>query len=239
MSGRTIVLLHGAWMGGWCWRHVAARLRAGGHEVHTPTQTGLGERRHLLSPSVGLETFAEDILNLFAYEDLRDVVLVGHSFGGVTATMVADRIPERIGRLVYLDGGVPQDGMSAHDRIPAAVLQKRLAAAIEVDGVRCFPAPPPHAILVPDPEARAWAAGLMTPHPIKTYEDRVRLSRPPGEGLRCSYIACVEPAYPVTVNTHRYVRERTDWPWLEVRTGHNAMLSAPGLVAEAIEAAVA
>src|SRR5215831_14186711 len=98
----TFVLVHGAWHGGWCWRSVADSLRSKGHRVFTPTQTGLGERRHLLSGDITLDTFVEDLTNLIEMEELQNIVLVGHSFGGVVVSGVTDRMPERVGQLVCL-----------------------------------------------------------------------------------------------------------------------------------------
>src|SRR6266498_5853186 len=108
----TYVLLHAGWAGGWQWRAVAQRLRMEGHEVYTPTFTGLGERVHLASSEVGLETHIQDILGVLTYEDLHDVILVGHSYSGMVSTAVAERVPERLAHLVYVDAFVPQDGQS-------------------------------------------------------------------------------------------------------------------------------
>ena len=115
----TFVLVHPAWFGGWCWRKVSPVLRARGHEVFAPTLTGLGERAHLASQKVGLEMHVEDVANVLEYEDLRQVILVGNSSGGMVITGVADRMPERIAHLVYLDAFVPEDGQSMLDIIPA------------------------------------------------------------------------------------------------------------------------
>src|SRR5690349_14070720 len=113
----TYVLLHGGWAGGWQWRAVAQHIRAAGYEVYTPTFTGLGERAHLASPEVGLETHIQDVLGVLEYEDLHEMVLVGHSYSGMVSTAVAERVPERIAELVYVDAFVPQDGQSLNDII--------------------------------------------------------------------------------------------------------------------------
>ena len=114
----TFVLVHPAWLGGWCWRKVTPLLRARGHEVFTPTLTGLGERSHLAKRDIGLETHIQDVVNVLEYEDLSRVILVANSSGGVVITGVADRLPERIARLVYVDAFVPEDGQSLLDIIP-------------------------------------------------------------------------------------------------------------------------
>ncbi|HET6813781.1 MAG TPA: alpha/beta hydrolase, partial [Actinomycetota bacterium] len=108
----TYVLAGGAWLGGWAWQPVARQLRSKGHEVHPVTFTGLGDRSHLATPEVDLDTYVTDVVNLIEFEDLHDVVLVGHSYAGIVVTGVADRIPERISLLAYLDSGPSPDGVS-------------------------------------------------------------------------------------------------------------------------------
>ena len=113
----TFVLVHGGFHGGWCWKRVKPVLQGFGHEVYTPTLTGLGERAHLASPNVGLETNIMDVVNVIRYEDIQDVVLVGHSLAGIVITGVADIIPESISQLVYLDSWRPKDGQCFFDLI--------------------------------------------------------------------------------------------------------------------------
>src|SRR5688572_12471656 len=108
----TFVLVHGGWDGGWAWRSVAKDLQAAGHEVFTPTLTGSGERVHLASPEIGLDTHIQDIVNVLRFENLSDVLLVGHSYGGMVITGVAEQMPERIDQLIYLDAFAPRDGES-------------------------------------------------------------------------------------------------------------------------------
>ncbi|HLZ99458.1 MAG TPA: alpha/beta fold hydrolase, partial [Steroidobacteraceae bacterium] len=114
-NGQTIVLVHGAWHGGWCYRRVADLLRRSGHRVYTPTLTGLGERSHLLTRSINLSTHITDITNMMRWEDLRQVILVGHSYGGMVVTGVADAVTDRVSALVYLDAFLPTTGKSFHD----------------------------------------------------------------------------------------------------------------------------
>ena len=116
----TFVLVHGAWHGSWCWKRVRQALQDAGHDVFTPTLTGVGERSHLLSLHVNLETHIDDVVNLIRWEDLSDVVLCGHSYGGCVISGVADRVPDRIRALVYLDAFVLRDGQSLHDTLPPA-----------------------------------------------------------------------------------------------------------------------
>src|SRR5690606_23173943 len=138
----TIVIVHGWWSGGWYFQTTARKLRASGHEVYTPTVTGVGERVHLASPEITLETHVQDIVNVLEFEDLRDVVLVGYSYGGMIATVIADRVPERIRRIVYLDAFVPRDGEALQDIIPELAARMEALAKEKGDGWR-IPREPP------------------------------------------------------------------------------------------------
>ena len=138
---KNFVLVHGAWHGGWCWERVAAILRSRGHYVTTPTQTGLGERSHLLSETITPSVFIDDIVNHLKWENLTNVILVGHSFGGLTITGVADAVPERIAKLIYLDAAIIENGEAAFDLLPKEIVVARLNAANETSGGLAMPAP--------------------------------------------------------------------------------------------------
>jgi pimeloyl-ACP methyl ester carboxylesterase len=137
----TFVLVHGAWSGGWCYHKVAARLRASGYEVFTPTLTGQGERSHLRDGSINLSLHIEDVCNVFHYEGLTRAVLAGHSYGGMVITGVADRIADKISALVYLDAFLPEDGQSLFDINIAANSQRFIANAGGIGGL-AVPSPP-------------------------------------------------------------------------------------------------
>lgn len=223
---KTYVLLHGAWHGGWCWQKVAPQLRAAGHRVYTPTQTGLGERSHLLNASVSLETFIEDLLNALVWEDLHDVILVGHSFGGVAITAAADRMPERLRHLVYLDALILQNGQSPFSTVPASVAESRRTLAKQSESGLSIPVPSPEKLGVTDPEDIAWINAKCTPHPIKTYEDALVLKHKPGNGVPATYIA-VTPYYGPTSQSRDYAKQRQDWTYTEMPAGHDAMVTSP------------
>ena len=136
----TFVLVHGAWHGSWCWKRVRKLLQTEGHDVFTPTLTGVGERSHLISPQVNLDTHVADVVNLIRWEELTDVVLCGHSYGGCVITGVADRVPERLRALVYLDAFILENGQSLHDLLPRDVAEGQVRGARETgDGWRVPP----------------------------------------------------------------------------------------------------
>ena len=236
MTGKTYVLLHGAWHGGWCWRDVAALLRTQGHRVTTPTQTGLGERRHLLSGAITLETFVQDVVEHLEAEEIEDAILVGHSFGGLGISGAADRVPGRIRHLVYLDALVLDDGQAPFDIMPAEIVAARRRLAAEQGGGLFIPIPPVAAFGVPEDHPHApWMRRRMTPHPLGTYETPLRLRHPPGNGLPCTYIACTAPPYPALEAIRGQVRTRPGWQWREIATGHDAMVTAPDALATTLE----
>ena len=169
----TIVIVHGMWSGGWYFQPTARLLRAAGHEVYTPTLTGIGERVHLGRAEVDLETHVQDIVNVLEYEDLHDVVLAGFSYGGAVVTVVADRVPERISQLVYLDAWVPRDGEAVADLIPEMAARMAEQARDTGDGWK---------ILRDPPEAR------KTPHPLRSITQPARLSGGGAPELPRSYV---------------------------------------------------
>lgn len=226
MASRTFVLVHGAWHGGWCWREVDGLLSARGHRVFTPTQTGLGERAHLMSRSITLDTFIEDIAQVLRFERLEDVVLVGHSFGGHAVSGVADRMPERLRHLVYLDSMVLESGQSPFDTLPPDVVAGRIKAAEETSGGLSLPPSSLKGLGIFRPEDAAKVEGRLTPHPASTYSAKLELRNPLGNGLPRTYIACSDPIYSPLEGSRALVR-RLGWPMVELATGHDAMITAP------------
>jgi len=227
------VLVHGAWHGGWCWSRVAARLRATGHPVYTPTLTGLGDRRHLLSPQVNLDTHIDDIVNLLAWEELEDVVLVGHSYAGIVISGVADRARERLGQLVFLDALLLEPGKSLFSDFPPAVVEQRLRTIRETGaGVGAAPALPPSAFGVKDAADAAWVQRRMTPQPIGTYLQALQLKAPLGNGLPKTYIECTGDPIATLEPTKARVRADPGWHVRTLATGHDAMVIAPGALSD-------
>jgi pimeloyl-ACP methyl ester carboxylesterase len=238
LGGKTFVLVHGAWHGGWCWHKVAAILRGRGHTVLTPTQTGLGERSHLLSTSITLDTFVDDVANVLKWEDLSDVVLVGHSFGGSTISGVADRMRERIRELIYVDAAMLENGETPFSKLPKDIVEARKKAAQETSGGVSLPAPPASAFGVTDAADAIWLEARLTPHPFSTFASPLNLANKVGNGLPATYIVCVDPIYAPLKASRDWVR-RTGWTTREIGSGHDAMVIVPEALADTLEASAA
>jgi pimeloyl-ACP methyl ester carboxylesterase len=188
----TFVLVHGGWGGGWEWRSVAEHLRASGHDVHTPTLTGLGDRAHLATPDVGLATHVRDVVATIATLDLRDVVLAGQSYGGMVVTGVVDDVPERIARLVYVDAFVPTNGVSCNALCgPQWTARVRALADAEGDGW-LVPVPFSGTMGLPD-EVAAWYLPRLVPQPLATLDDPAELTGQGGEVPR-TYVRFLDVA---------------------------------------------
>ena len=225
------LLVPGAWLGGWCWRYVASHLRAVGHAVIPATLTGLGERAHLLSREIGLDTHISDIVGLFEYRDLHDVILVGHSYGGTVVPGVAERVPDRISRLVYLDASVPRDRESNDDVIgPTMAAQLRASAMSDGDGWKVPPAPYVIGRLSEHP-LRDWAAARLKPHPLRPFAEPVRLSSPEAAALPRAFIQSTQS------DLYRGLIARArdaGWYCNEISGGHYAMITEAKSVAAAL-----
>jgi len=220
----TYVLVHGAWHGGWCWRKVRALLEARGAEVHTPTLTGLGERAHLASRDVGLDTHVADVLGLLEAEDLTGVVLVGHSYAGMVVTGVADRAAHRIARLVYLDAVVPGDGQCLYDRAPPQLRthwEEQARVAGEGWSLPASVATAQFLGLKTEEDLR-WVMPRLTPHPIRTFREPLRLSGRFRQVPR-AYINCIGDR---PLGQPRTVQADGIADYHELRTGHDAMVTA-------------
>jgi pimeloyl-ACP methyl ester carboxylesterase len=232
-SPATFVLVHGAWHGGWCYARVAALLRARGHTVFAPTLTGQGERAHLLNGSINLSTHIEDVLGVFRCERLSNVVLAGHSYGGMVITGVADRIAERIHALAYLDAFVPDDGQSLFDiNIPANT--QRFLDSAGASGGLSVPAPSAAYFGVNAADS-ATVDALATPHPIGCFTEKLKLSGAHRSVKKRLYVhATVLPRE----SPFRVFYERANangWSVHALACGHDVMLDMPEETAQLLE----
>jgi len=233
----TYVLVHGAWASAWVWRDFTPLLTAKGHNVTTPSLTGLGERRHLSSPEVTLETHVQDVCNHLFFEDVTDVVLVGHSYGGMVITGVADRMPERIKHLVYLDAFLPRPGDSVISLNGGMNGPSGSTLNIE-DGWKVSPGRPAPAADAPPP-VELWRRDRIMPMPIHTMEDplqyRIALE---GQPFQRSYIKASADLPPPQGSGNaafwaaaEYTRNSTDWNYFELPTSHNVQITMPNELA--------
>ena len=230
---RTFVLVHGGFHGGWCWASVATRLRARGHAVFTPTQTGCGERSHLLSKSITLATFVDDVANVLKWEDLSSVVLVGHSFGGSTISGVADRMPERIRQLIYLDAVILENGQTMFGLLGREVVAARMKAAEASGGVSIEP-PPPSTFGIRDEAQARFVQARLTSHPLGTYTSALTLANPVTNGVPAVYVQCTDPVFAGLQPTRDWVKAN-GMKTVEIHTGHDAMITAPELLTDLLD----
>jgi pimeloyl-ACP methyl ester carboxylesterase len=232
MAMATYVLVHGGGHGGWCYQPVARLMRAQGQEVYTPTLTGLGEREHLLSPDIDLDTHITDVVKVMEFEDLRDVILVGHSYGGMVITGVADRAADRVGHIVYLDAANPENGQSLVD-VAELFMDAARAGGRVVDGVELvlFPGNDPMGYYgVTDPAQIEWMKTKLTPHPWKCFEQKLVLTNEAAmRRIPQTHIVCTETLPTRDVEALRASAEGRLW---DIDTGHDLMISEPEAVAE-------
>lgn len=228
---KTFVLTHGAWHGAWCWQRVAPALRAAGHEVILPTLTGLGHRAHLSHPLVNLDTHVRDVTALLEYEDLRDVVLVGHSYAGMVVVGAAAEVPERIGILMVVDGFVPERGERAIDLLPTHAASHYRESAREQGGGWRVPPRPLENLGVTDDEAAAWLRGRLVDHPFKTYTDAANFGASELEvpGL---YLACEGWKTPFGWAADRATA--LGWKVHSMDADHEVMATSPDLLVKTL-----
>ncbi|MBI3368420.1 MAG: alpha/beta hydrolase [Burkholderiales bacterium] len=223
---KPIVLVHGAWGGAWIWRRVLGPLRAAGHEVHAATLTGDGERAHLRHAGIRLRTHIDDVLGLIEAEELRDVVLVGHSYAGQVITGVADALlqrgPGRVNRLVYVDAMVPLPGEGWGSGHAPEVVAARTAAAQANDNALPPPDPADFGLTGAD---RDWLLRRQVPHPFGPYREPMPFDGERWAALPRSFIDCNAPAYPTIAGARERVRQQPGWRVIELPTGHCPMVS--------------
>ena len=239
------LLVHPAWLGGWCWRKVTPLLRAAGHDVYTPTLTGLGERDHLSNPQIGLATHIEDVVSVLEFEDLRRVALVGTSSGGMVITGIADRVPERLAHLIYLDAFVPEDGQSLVDMLPPDRRQA-MENLVKAEGQgwllpRFAPLPPEKIVRdvwgVTSDEDVSWMLARLRPTPFKHFTDPFKRTKPATVDIVRTFIRCQQfqlGKHPAFDRHAKMAQQTSGWRYRELATPHLPYVTHPADVAEVL-----
>lgn len=229
-----ILLLHGSWHGGWCWDRLRPVLEARGHQIWAPTLAGLGERAMEAGPETGLAVHVEQIADMVTSEDLKDLVIVGHSYAGLLMVALAEKIANRIRHFVYLDALVPNDGQSAFDLMPGVEegFRRRMG---EAGSGFLVPPLPPEIMGVTAADDVAWMRALLTPMPICTHSEKVVAPDRRAATIPSSYIRCLQFSLG---EKYAVWAKGQSWPVFELDTGHDAMLTEPKLLADLIERAV-
>jgi pimeloyl-ACP methyl ester carboxylesterase len=234
----SFVLVHGSWHGSWCWKRVRTALQAAGHDVFTPTLTGVADRSHLLTREVDLDTHIADVVNLIEWEELTDIVLCGHSYGGCVVTGVADRVPERIRSLVYLDAFVPEDGQNQFQLL-TPMLAEQLQEGTRNLGDGWKTPPIPADLFNVNAADREWVDRLCTVHPFAAIEQRIRLTGGIERIGDLRYILATDWGQGVTPFPVFYEQGRAKgWTTSTVPCGHDVMLDLPAELTSALIAAV-
>jgi pimeloyl-ACP methyl ester carboxylesterase len=230
----NIVLVHGTGCGGWVWQKLAPLFRARGHEVYTPTLTGLSDRIHLLNCGVNLTTHITDIINLIFYEDLSNVILVGNSYASMVITGVAAKIPERLKLLIYLDAYLPDAGQSEADLLPVEMFAARQAEAVKHGGL--IQPPQPAIFGVTDPTLEQMVVARMTLQPLDTYIEPVPAGNSRSVVIPRIFIHCTgkPDSTPDLFAALASKAKARGWQVYELAAGHLAMLTAPRLVADSV-----
>jgi pimeloyl-ACP methyl ester carboxylesterase len=221
----TYVLVHGAWHGSWCWKRVRQALQAKGHEVFTPTLTGVAGRSHLLAPNVNLDTHTDDVVNLIQWEELSDVVLCGHSYGGCVISGAADRIADRIAALVYLDAFVLENGQSLHDTLPSEMRNAQLEAARQMEDGWKVP-PIPAEVFQVNAADRDWVNRQCTMQPLATFQQPLRLTGGIDRIKNSTFI--LASGWAPSPFPYFFEKAKTKgWKTVDLSCGHDVMLDMP------------
>ncbi|KRR27274.1 esterase [Bradyrhizobium lablabi] len=222
-SSKTFLVCHGAWSAGWAWKKMHPLMQAAGHRLITPSYTGLGERAHLAHPAIDLNSHIEDMLAVIRYEDLRDFVLIGHSYGGMVATGVADRARDKVKQLIYIDAFVPEGGQSLLDLNEAARARMQELAK-SGDGWRVPPNPTPPDTAPADVE---WLSARRVDMPIKCFETKLELQGGPLT-LPRSYIYATRITPADTFGPFaRMTKADAAWSYYEIDASHSPNVTAP------------
>jgi pimeloyl-ACP methyl ester carboxylesterase len=228
----TFVLVPGGWHGAWCFKYLTRALRSAGHTVFPITLTGVGERAHLADPSIDLDTHIADVVGVLDAEELSDAVLLGHSLGGCVITGVADRRPNLISALIYLDAIVPKDGESMMDHVSEAFRVGLVSGAQAKGQGYLVPIPPMDFLSVP-PEHAEWMTRRLTPHPLGVATQAIRLTSQQTVATKI-YIDCDSPSIEPTHLTKQRLKDASDWNYLTIHTGHDPFIDHPTELSELI-----
>ncbi|WP_158800339.1 alpha/beta hydrolase [Pedobacter sp. L105] len=231
----VFVLVHGAFHGGWCWQRVSRELRAKGDLVYAPTLSGLAEHKNTLNAQIDLNTHITDIVNFIIEEDLHNVVLVGHSYAGAVIAGVADRIPERLSKLVFLDAMLMKNGQSALDVSPDDIRQYFIKATTDFDKGLSIPFFTSDFFGVTNTADIKWVNDRLTNQPFRTFSQPLVLKHPYGNHLPLTYIACTAPELRAIQPFAEMTKKSKDWKYLELKTGHDAMITMPVELAQLLQ----
>jgi hypothetical protein len=230
MPRKTFVLVHGSYHGGWCWRRVADILEGRGHKVYAQSLTGLGDRSHLLSKDVDLETHITDIANLVTWEDLKNICLVAHSYAGFPATGALEHVHDRVGSIVWLDAFIPENGQKQIDYASAFGRESMLKA---LDKSEFSIKPPPAKAFSVSEKDYAWLEAKMTPHPIGTATQAIRLTGKIQTIARRTFIRVPHYAQPAFDKALAECQADKSWQTIINQTsGHDVMVDQPQWLAD-------
>lgn len=232
----SIVLVHGAWGGAWVWSRVLSPLRDAGFDVHAVTLTGLGERAHLRHPGITLQNHIDDVVGLVTAEELTNVVLVGHSYGGMVVTGAAAALESsgiaRVAGLAYVDAMVPRSGEGWGGGHPPEIAKARITAAAEHNNA--LPPPDPSEGFALDEVDAEWLRRRHVLHPFGMYRERLDFDEALIAHAARLFVDCTEPAYPTIAPFRERVRSEPGWQVVEIATGHFAMVSEPAKLTQAL-----
>lgn len=225
------VLVHGSCHGGWCWKKLVYLLNRNGHNVYTPTLTGLGERSHLVNKSIGLDTHILDIVQLLEYEDLDEVILVGHSYGGLVIGGVTEIVSHRVRRLVFLDAYIPQDNKSAFDIIPGLETIYKERRLMKEGREWLVASYTPEEFGVTDPDDIEWMSTRLSPMPWHSHDQPIRITDSQAKNVPKSFICFSEFGH----SQFNSQKSKEGWDYHELIRGHDAMITDPKELGELLE----
>jgi pimeloyl-ACP methyl ester carboxylesterase len=226
-NSHTIVLIHGSCHGGWCWNKLIPFLKKNDSQIYTPTLTGLGERSHLLFENINLSTHIKDIIQVVEYQNLYDIVLIGHSYGGMVVGGIAERIPDRIKTVIFLDAYIPQDGKSAFDLIPGLKEIYKQRSLKEKGKEWLVLSYTPEEFGVTDPDDIAWIKSRLCPMPFHTHDEPLTIQNIKFKKIPKFYITFTDFGESMFKSIGSEKATSESWNYFELRRGHDAMITAP------------